>query len=119
MPTYEYQCSKCGTVFDLFQSIKAAPLRKTRCEKCDAVVPVKRLIGSGGAILFKGTGFYETDYRRAKKGGEAEKEKSNTPAAETKSTDSESNKPAAATTETKPAKDTSPAKPEKSKKKKD
>ncbi len=63
MPTYEYQCTACGTVFDVFQSIKAAPLRKTVCESCGEKRPVRRLIGTGGAVIFKGSGFYQTDYR--------------------------------------------------------
>ena len=63
MPTYEYQCNTCGGVFDVFQSIKAAPLRKSHCESCGKPMPVKRLIGTGGAVLFKGSGFYQTDYR--------------------------------------------------------
>lgn len=63
MPTYEYECKTCGAVFDVFQSIKSPPLKKSRCEKCDAVRPVKRLISTGGAVLFKGSGFYQTDYR--------------------------------------------------------
>lgn len=63
MPTYEYQCAKCGAVFDVFQSITAAPLRQARCESCDETRPVHRLIGTGGAVIFKGSGFYQTDYR--------------------------------------------------------
>ena len=63
MPTYDYQCNKCGETFEIFQSIKASPLRRARCETCGKSQPVKRLIGTGGAILFKGAGFYETDYR--------------------------------------------------------
>lgn len=63
MPTYDYQCNKCGETFEIFQSIKATPLRRARCETCGKSQSVKRLIGTGGAILFKGGGFYETDYR--------------------------------------------------------
>jgi putative FmdB family regulatory protein len=63
MPTYEYECKKCGTVFDVYQSIKSTPLRKALCEKCGEVQPVRRLISTGGAVLFKGSGFYQTDYR--------------------------------------------------------
>ncbi len=59
MPTYEYQCKDCGHRFDRFQSIKADPL--TECEQCDGVV--ERLISAGGGLLFKGSGFYITDYR--------------------------------------------------------
>ncbi len=63
MPTYDYECSECGSVFEEFQSIKAKPLRKTLCETCGEKRPVRRLIGTGGAIIFKGSGFYQTDYR--------------------------------------------------------
>lgn len=59
MPTYEYECLKCGKVFEFFQSITKAPLK--RCKYCNG--PVRRLIGSGGGIIFKGKGFYATDYR--------------------------------------------------------
>lgn len=59
MPTYEYQCSKCNLVFEEFQSITAKPIKK--CKSCSG--PVKRLIGCGAGVLFKGTGFYQTDYR--------------------------------------------------------
>lgn len=63
MPTYEYECRDCGATIEIFQSIKAAPLRKARCDQCDATRPVRRLIGTGGAVIFKGSGFYQTDYR--------------------------------------------------------
>ncbi len=75
MPTYEYECKTCGETFDVFQSIKAAPLRRTKCERCDEVRPVRRLIGTGGALIFKGSGFYQTDYRSDgyKKAADADK----------------------------------------------
>ncbi len=60
MPTYEYRCAKCGHEFEQFQSMKDAPLKK--CPKC-AKASLERLIGLGGAVIFKGSGFYETDYR--------------------------------------------------------
>ena len=63
MPTYEYICENCGYEFDRFQSIKAAPLRK--CPKCSKPT-LKRLISSGAGIIFKGSGFYQTDYRSEK-----------------------------------------------------
>ncbi|HEQ60648.1 MAG TPA: zinc ribbon domain-containing protein [Firmicutes bacterium] len=58
MPTYEYECPQCG-IFELFQTITAAPLK--RCPTCRR--KVRRLIGAGGGLLFKGSGFYITDYR--------------------------------------------------------
>jgi putative FmdB family regulatory protein len=60
MPTYEYQCTACGHAFEKFQSIKSAPIKK--CPNCGKV-KVKRLIGMGAGLLFKGSGFYITDYR--------------------------------------------------------
>jgi putative FmdB family regulatory protein len=60
MPTYEYQCNKCGHRFEVFQSMSARPVK--RCPKCSGAV--KRLIGAGGGIIFKGPGFYATDYRK-------------------------------------------------------
>ncbi|MDD2236067.1 MAG: zinc ribbon domain-containing protein [Kiritimatiellae bacterium] len=59
MPTYEYECQKCGHRFDVFQSITEKP--KQRCPKCRG--KVKRLLGAGAGFLFKGSGFYATDYR--------------------------------------------------------
>jgi putative FmdB family regulatory protein len=61
MPTYEYQCEKCGLLFEEYQSISAAPL--TQCKKTGCGGTVKRLISLGGGFIFKGSGFYSTDYR--------------------------------------------------------
>ena len=68
MPTYEYICQKCGKTFEVFQSMKDAPLKTCTCCKNGRV---KRLVGRGAGIIFKGSGFYETDYKRgpAKSGG--------------------------------------------------
>lgn len=60
MPTYEYRCTQCGYQFEEFQSIVAEPL--TVCPRCGG--KVQRLISSGGGLIFKGSGFYETDYKR-------------------------------------------------------
>ncbi len=60
MPTYEYQCEACGKKFELFQSITAKPIKK--CPNCGKN-SARRLISAGGGIIFKGSGFYETDYR--------------------------------------------------------
>ena len=60
MPTYAYACQKCDHEFDAFQSITAKPLRK--CPACGRA-SLKRLIGTGAGIIFKGSGFYATDYR--------------------------------------------------------
>lgn len=61
MPNYDYECLKCGTVFEVFQSMNDAKL--TDCQSADCGGEVKRLLGTGGGIIFKGSGFYETDYR--------------------------------------------------------
>jgi len=60
MPTYDYECDSCGHRFEKFQSIKARPVKK--CPACEKRT-VRRLIGTGGAIIFKGSGFYVTDSR--------------------------------------------------------
>jgi len=60
MPTYEYRCDACAHDFEEFQSIKDAPLRK--CPHCGKN-KLRRLIGGGAAIVFRGSGFYQTDYR--------------------------------------------------------
>ena len=66
MPTYEYECTKCGEVVDLVQPITEPArrrMRKNDPKPCDCNAAVKRRIGTGGALIFKGSGFYETDYR--------------------------------------------------------
>jgi putative FmdB family regulatory protein len=60
MPTYEYECQKCKKTFEVFQSMTDVPLKK--CKFCSGAV--NRLIGTGGGIIFKGSGFYSTDYRK-------------------------------------------------------
>lgn len=72
MPTYEYRCKTCEHAWEEFQSIKSTPSRK--CPECGKL-KAERIISAGGGILFKGSGFYETDYRSEsyKKGAKAEK----------------------------------------------
>lgn len=60
MPTYTYQCKKCGCTQDVFHPMSASP--KIRCGECGGAC--KRLLGTGAGIIFKGGGFYETDYKR-------------------------------------------------------
>lgn len=67
MPTYEYACPKCGHEFEQFQSMRDEPLKK--CPKCKKT-GVKRLVGGGAGLIFKGTGFYITDYKKKSGGGE-------------------------------------------------
>ncbi|RKX85693.1 MAG: zinc ribbon domain-containing protein [Spirochaetes bacterium] len=61
MPTYQYECTKCGYTFEAFQKITDEPVKL--CPKCGS--PVKRLISGGMGIIFKGSGFYTTDYKRS------------------------------------------------------
>ena len=72
MPTYDYRCQACGHELEIFQSIKESPKRK--CPSCGRQ-KLQRVIGTGAGIIFKGSGFYETDYRSDsyKKGAEAER----------------------------------------------
>jgi len=79
MPTYDYECDACGHTFELFQSY-SAPVEK-KCPKCGKL-KLRRLFGTGAAIVFKGSGFYQTDYRSDsyKKAAESDK-----PASESKS----------------------------------
>jgi putative FmdB family regulatory protein len=79
MPTYDYQCSACRHEWEMFQSMNDAPVKS--CPKCKKR-KAKRLLGLGAGLIFKGTGFYETDYKK-KTGGE-KKESSG----ESKSSDS-------------------------------
>ena len=67
MPTYEYSCEKCGQNFDAFQSMRDEPFRQCPKELCRLPKwghgKVKRLLGTGAGLIFKGSGFYSTDYR--------------------------------------------------------
>lgn len=104
MPTYDYRCRGCGHEFELFQSMSDKP--KRTCPSCKKA-KLERLIGTGAAVLFKGSGFYETDYRSEsyKKAAEAESK----PTTDTK--DVASGKPVSS--DTKPATtDAAPAKSE-------
>ena len=78
MPTYEYQCEKCGKSFEAFQSMRDEPFRecpKALCrEKKWGHGRVKRLLGTGAGLIFKGSGFYTTDYRSNSYKEAAEKE---------------------------------------------
>lgn len=73
MPTYDYQCTACGHKYERFESITATPDKK--CPSCNRRT-ARRLIGTGAGIIFKGSGFYQTDYRSEsyKKAAKAESE---------------------------------------------
>ncbi|MCX5635906.1 MAG: zinc ribbon domain-containing protein [Planctomycetota bacterium] len=78
MPTYEYRCESCGHEFEKFQLITAKSLRK--CPVCGKS-SIKRLIGAGAGIIFKGSGFYQTDYRTESYKKERKSDKSDSTAA--------------------------------------
>lgn len=86
MPTYDYVCDACQHEFEHFQSIKDEPLKK--CPECGRK-KLRRLIGPGAAIVFKGSGFYKTDYRSDsyKKSAAAEKAKKTSSSTETAKSD--------------------------------
>ena len=86
MPTYDYECDACGHEMEVFQGINDEVLKK--CPECNKK-KLRRLFGTGGAIVFKGSGFYQTDYRSEsyKQGEKAAKEASSSKK-ESKSSDS-------------------------------
>jgi len=94
MPTYDYSCDACRHEFEVFEPITAEPQRK--CPKCKKN-KLRRLFGAGAGLIFKGSGFYQTDYRGEsyKKAAEADKPKTDTAAA--------SSDASGAKTESKPA----------------
>jgi len=110
MPTYEYHCQKCDQNFEMFQSMRDAPVRE--CPKDLCRLPkwghgkVKRLFGTGAGIIFKGSGFYSTDYR-SKAYQEAAKKEAPIAAGEKSATTKESKtpKPSTSSPSTKPKKE--------------
>ncbi|MCK7523722.1 MAG: zinc ribbon domain-containing protein [Ignavibacteriales bacterium] len=84
MPTYDYKCSNCNYIFEYFQPMSAEPL--TECPKCKG--SLKRIIGTGAGPIFKGTGFYHTDY----KGNQTQSKKSNKSEAKPETKPAESDK---------------------------
>jgi putative FmdB family regulatory protein len=85
MPTYDYECGSCEHTFELFQSIKE-PVKK-KCPRCGQN-KLRRLFGTGAALLFKGSGFYKTDYRSDSYKKSADAEKSSGTAKTEKTSDS-------------------------------
>ena len=106
MPTYDYECDSCGHAFELFQQISESPKRK--CPECGRR-KLRRLFGTGAAVVFKGSGFYQTDYRSEsyKKAADAEKKASSESSSDSKkaSDDKSSTKSDASSS---PKKDTKP-----------
>ena len=91
MPTYSYQCSACGHEVEYFQSMSEG--RKKKCPACGALKLVRQ-IGGGAGLIFKGSGFYETDYRSESytKGAEAEKKQKSSESSSSKSSSKKSSK---------------------------
>lgn len=94
MPTYDYECDACGHEMELFQRISEDPVKK--CPECRKN-KLRRLFGTGAAIVFKGSGFYETDYRSdsykkdAEKARESKKDSSSDSNSDTKSKATDTN----------------------------
>lgn len=88
MPTYEYICEKCGKEFEVFQSMNDDHL--TDCPKKNCPGPVKRAIGGGAGLIFKGSGFYITDYRSESYKSGAKKDKEGSKSSSTKTSTSKS-----------------------------
>lgn len=104
MPTYDYRCTACGHTWELFQSMSAKHEKK--CPKCGKA-KAERLIGMGAAVVFKGGGFYQTDYRSEgyKQAAEADKKAGEPAAAESKT---EAKPSDAKAVETKPSSEAKP-----------
>jgi putative FmdB family regulatory protein len=111
MPTYDYECDACGHKFELFQSIND-PVKK-KCPDCGKA-KLRRLFGTGAAVVFKGSGFYQTDYRSDSYKKAAEKDK---PAGESKADGKGETKPESKPDAT-PASDSKPTAGSKREKKK-
>ncbi len=107
MPTYDYVCDKCGQQFEKFQSMKDAPFKTCLKEVCGQKTwgkgKVRRMMGTGAGLIFKGSGFYITDYRSDNYKAGAKKDGAPTASTSSESKGSADSKPAAATPAAKPA----------------
>src|SRR3954468_18454565 len=114
MPTYEYSCEKCGKTFEAFQSMRDDPYRKCPKEHCKMQKwgqgKVKRLLGTGAGLIFKGSGFYITDYRSNsyKEAAKKDAPASTSSGGEKSSKESSAGSPSSGTTKT-PEKKSKPA----------
>ena len=100
MPTYDYECDACGHKFEEFQSMLDKPLKK--CPECSKP-KLRRLLGTGAAIIFKGSGFYQTDYRSESYKSGAKAEESKTSKNDTPAKDDNKGTDAKASTDSKAA----------------
>ncbi len=101
MPTYDYKCQKCGHQFEVVQSMKDDRLTDCPLETCDG--QVKRLLGTGAGIIFKGSGFYQTDYRSESYKKSAKADSSSGDSSSSGGSSSSDSKSAASSSESKPA----------------
>jgi putative FmdB family regulatory protein len=111
MPTYDYKCKACGHQFEIFHSMSEV---KRKCPECGKSA-LERMIGTGGAVIFKGSGFYQTDYRSESYKKAAESEKGSKPESKPEAKpDSKPDTKAEAKADPKPARrETKPEKPAK------
>jgi len=105
MPTYDYECGKCGHTFDAFQNMSDDPLKK--CPECGKN-GLKRLIGGGLGVIFKGSGFYSTDSRSSSAKSGSKSKGSDAP-----SSDTAAKSEGTSSSDSSASKDSAPAKPEK------
>lgn len=106
MPTYEYRCKSCGHEFEEFQTMSSDPL--TICPKC-AKPTLRRLMSSGVGLVFKGSGFYVTDYKKSKTSSSSSRKLKSKPDSKSESKpDSKQESQPDSKQESKPTKDTSP-----------
>lgn len=113
MPTYDYECDACGHKFEVYQGINDDKLKK--CPECKKL-KLRRLLGTGGAIMFKGSGFYQTDYRSEsyKKAAAADRpagsSESSSKSSDSKSSDSKSSESKSSTPKSSESKSSKPKK---------
>jgi putative FmdB family regulatory protein len=109
MPTYDYVCKACGASLEIFQSMKESPKRK--CPTCGKLA-LERQIGAGAGFIFKGSGFYETDYRSDsyKQGEKSEKDTSTTSSDSSSPTKKDTTAKADSSTKTSPGTKKKPSK---------
>jgi len=112
MPTYDYECDACGHRFELYQSISADPERK--CPECKKL-KLRRLIGTGAAVVFKGSGFYQTDYRSDSYKKSAAADSGSPPSGSSSTEKPSSEKTPSEKPASKPSEDTAPKKSSKKK----
>jgi putative FmdB family regulatory protein len=79
MPTYRYECSQCGETIERVQSMTAEPLSDCPDESCGGQGTLERLLGSGGGLIFKGSGFYATDYKKKSESSGSKEKTESTP----------------------------------------